>query len=453
MREKVIYTIETYNMINKGEGIVVGLSGGPDSACLIHVLSTLRSLYDIKLYAVHLNHMIRGEEADRDEKYSMELAKSLDIPFYSEHYDIPRYAKEKGMSEEEAGRHFRYKLFEKIAKQVGARKIAIAHNMNDQAETVMMHFLRGAGSGGLGGIRPVRDERFIRPLLFCTRQEIEEYCRENEIAPMIDSTNGEDIYARNKVRLEVIPYIQKNFNSNIIEGLSKSSQISRDEDDFMNQKAQIEIETLRRGEGLCVKDFNQLHIALKRRIIRILIQEARGSLSGIESKHIEDCIDIIAKARTGKYVMLPDDIVCRICYDAFIISKKVRYNDYEYTLSIPGSLYIPERDVHITTRIIDKNNQKYSDDRFIKYFDYGKINKALKVRNRRDGDYILPRGMNGTKKIKDLFIDKKLPSQERSLIPLVAMESEILWIPQIRDTRNYKPDMGTEKLLEIKIER
>jgi tRNA(Ile)-lysidine synthase len=453
MREKVIYTIETNKMINCGDGIVVGLSGGPDSVCMLHILNSLRQLYDIRLYAVHLNHMIRGEEADRDEQYAREFSNQLGIPFISRSIDVPSFAAEHQMSEEEAGRYQRYKLFEEIAQKVGAKRIAIAHNMNDQAETVIMHFLRGSGISGMGGIRPIRAGRYIRPLIYCTREEIEAYCSEQGLSPMHDSTNSEDIYARNKLRLELMPYLQNNFNPNIIECISKAADLARQDDDYLNSRALIELEKIKKKDGISVSEFNLLHISIKRRIIRLVIEKAKGSLDNIESKHIEDCIDIISKGRTGKCISLPDGVICRIQYDCFQILKRNIIEDFQYSLPDSGIVYVNEADMMVSTRLFRKKDGQFFDDRFIKYFDYDKIGNGLIIRNRRNGDYICPKGMKGTKKLKDYFIDKKVPSDKRQSALIIAAGSEVLWLIGMRDTRNYKIDEVTENIIEIKLER
>lgn len=453
MREKVISTIEKYSMIEKGEGIVVGLSGGPDSTCLIHILSSIRELYDIKIYAVHLNHMIRDEEAIRDEKYSEELAHKLNIPFYSKRVSVEDYARDKKISTEEAGRILRYDFFEDITRKTGAKKIALAHNMNDQAETILMHFIRGSGLSGISGIKPVRDGKYIRPIIDCSRMEIEKYCCVNNLNPVIDSTNKEKIYTRNRVRLELIPYIQKYFNPNIIESLCKASDIIKDEDEYINSRTFIELDRIRIGDGIDSNGFNLLHISLRRRMIRALIEGIKGNLDGIESKHINDCIEFIEKKHTGKSINLPMGIECIIQYDVFKIRKREEIDDFEYNLKIPGSTHINECNCIVNIKIVDKNDLYFMDSEFIKYFDYDKIKNEITARNRRDGDFIYPKGMKGKKKIKDIFIDKKIPREVRERTLLIAQESEVVWIFGLRDSRKYKVDENTKHVMEIEIKR
>ncbi len=453
VREKILNTIKRYNMISPGDGVVVGFSGGPDSVCLLHALNSLKDELNISIFAVHLNHMIRDDEALRDESFARDFAGLLGIPFYSKRIPVEEYAKEKRMSTEEAGRLLRYELFEEVAKKNNASRIALAHNMNDQAETMLMRFIRGTGISGLGGIKPVRDLKYIRPIISCSRAEIEGYCSENGLNPVIDSTNEKSIYTRNRVRLELIPYIKEHFNPNVIESLYKASEIMRDEDEFLNSFSKREMERIKSGEGIDIKSFNSLDIAVRRRIIRLAIEEKRGSLTGIESSHVEECIELISRGATGKRTDLPGDIQCIIQYDIFKIQSEITSNNFEYTIPVPGVLYINEIDCQLDTNIIEKNDTNFRDNNFVKYFDYDRIKEELKIRNRRDGDYIYPKGMNGRKKLKDIFIDKKIPREKRNEIPLIAMDDEILWAIGLRDTKNYKLQNGTKNVLEIKLTR
>jgi tRNA(Ile)-lysidine synthase len=453
MLQKVINTIYKYNMIEKGDGVIIGLSGGPDSVSMLHILNRIKDNLDFKIYAVHLNHLIRGEEAFRDEEYAKELCKSLGVPFYLKRIKVEEYAKEHGMSSEEAGRFLRYNLFNEIAEKVGANKIALAHNMNDQAETVIMRFLRGSGISGMGGIKPVRDGRYIRPIIECSRDEIEKYCKENNLNPVIDSTNKESIYTRNRIRLELIPYIKEHFNPNIIENLYKNAEILREEEDYLSGTAEKELKRIQKRDGVDIKEFNSLHKAIKRRVLRKLINNVKGNLKEVEAKHIEDCIKLIEKGETGKNIDLVGGIRCIIEYDIFKIEMKKNINKFCYELIIPGETSVEELGMIISTRILSSHEENFGDKWFIKYYDYDKIKGRLKVRNRRDGDYMYPKGMSGKKKLKDIFIDKKIPREKRDLIPLLALDSEILWIVGLRDTNNFKVDMNTKRILEIKIKR
>lgn len=450
---RVLQTIKKHNMISYGDRVIVGFSGGPDSLCLLHILYRLSEVLGIRIIAVHINHMIRDEEAIRDEEFSREFAKSYNIPFYSKRVPVEELAKDMGLSTEEAGRIVRYGFFDEIAKIEGANKIALAHNMNDQAETMIMRFIRGTGVSGLGGIKPIRDDKYIRPIIGLSRDVIEEYCANNGLNPVRDSTNDKSIYTRNRIRLELIPYIKDNFNPNVIESLYKASEIIRDEDSFLNEAAEKYIEDIKINGGFLIEKFNLLDKAIKRRIIRILIERVRGDIIGIESVHVEECVELILKGGTGRRVDLPGGIQCVIEYDIFRIKKETDKKAYNYTLPLPGAIDIKEIGIAINTKVVEKNNSNFRDNDFVKYFDYDKIKGELSVRNRRDGDYIYPKGMNGRKKFKDILIDKKIPRDKRDDIPLIAIESEVIWAIGLRDTKNYKIDEKTTKVLEIKITR
>jgi tRNA(Ile)-lysidine synthase len=444
--------IERYDMIENGEGIVVGLSGGPDSICLLHSLYCLKDRYNIKLYSVHLNHMIRGEEALRDENFARDFSESYNIPFFCRRTDVLNYAKEKSLSSEEAGRLLRYELFEAVLRETGAKKIALAHNMNDQAETMLMRFLRGSGITGMGGIKPVRDNKYIRPILSLSREEVESYCRENSLRPVIDSTNKETIYTRNRIRLEVIPYIKKHFNPNIIESLFKVSEILRDDDEYLNIISAKELSLIKSNNGISRTGFTGLHTAVKRRVLRALIQSIKGDLTGIESKHIEECIAFLEESGTGKKISLPDNIECIIEYAYFKFDRVKDMTDYEYAVNLPG-ITRAYKEYIITAKVFDSNDRNFLDKQYVKYFDYDKINNGIFFRNRRNGDYMYPKGMTGCKKLKDIFIDKKIPKDMRKEIPLITLGNEVLWILNLRDTKNYKPGVDTRHILELTIER
>ena len=224
LEDKVVNTIKRYEQIKSGDTIVVGVSGGPDSICLLNVLKNLQNELKINIVVAHINHMIR-KEADSETEFVQDFCKQRDIKCFVKKADVLQIAKEKKLGTEEVGRKIRYDFFEEVKNLVGGNKIATAHNANDNAETVLMNFLRGSGSTGLKGIEPIRDNKLIRPIIECTRQEIEQYCNEKGLNPKYDKTNQENIYTRNKIRNMLIPYIQENFNPNIIETINRMSNL------------------------------------------------------------------------------------------------------------------------------------------------------------------------------------------------------------------------------------
>lgn len=306
MKEKVICTIKKYNLIENGDKIVLGVSGGPDSISMLNILNEIKTEFDFEIFVAHINHMIR-KEADEDEKYVQEYCEKNNIKCYVKRIDVQQIANTNKIGTEEAGRKIRYEFFEEIMKKVGANKIGIAHNKNDKIETIMMNLLRGSGISGLKGIEPIRDNKYIRPLIECERQEIEKYCDDNKLNPRIDKTNFENDYTRNKIRNIVIPYIKKEFNPNIIETIDRLSNVATDESNFIESQAQkkyqkLLIQSNKNELILKLKDFNELDKVIKNRIILYATKQLMGSTQGIEKIHIEDIIKLCSNNIGNKFL-------------------------------------------------------------------------------------------------------------------------------------------------------
>ena len=307
LEEKVLTTIEKYNMIQNDDKIVIGVSGGPDSMTLLNILNNIKEKWNIKLYVAHINHMMR-KEADEETEYVKEFCAKIKVDFFAKRIKVEEEAKRLKIGTEEAGRNIRYAFFEEIAKKVGANKIATAHNSNDNAETILMNLLRGTSVSGLKGIEKVRDEKFIRPIIECNRNEIEAYCRENNLDPKYDKTNYENIYTRNKIRNLLIPYLQKEFNPNIIEGLNRLSSLASEEEQFINKIVENEYEkVLISGDNeekviFDLKKFNQLDNVIKSRLIIYTIGKVYGKVNGIEKIHIDDIIKLCNNNIGNKYL-------------------------------------------------------------------------------------------------------------------------------------------------------
>lgn len=306
LEEKILKTIKKYNLIQNDDKIVIGVSGGPDSMCLLDCLYCLKDDLKIELVVAHVNHMIRAE-AEEETKYVNEYCQKHEIPCYIKYEDINKLAKEQKRSSEEVGRKVRYEFFDEIAKKTGANKIATAHNANDNAETVLMNILRGSGTSGLKGIE-IKTEKYIRPLRECERHEIEEYCKLKDLNPKIDKTNFENIYTRNKIRNELIPYLRNNFNPNIIQGLNRLSDLAKQDDEYFIKIVKNEYETLKIGENekeiiLDLKKFNTLPKVIKARLLLYTINKLIKSTQGIEKTNIEDIIKLCQNNIGNKYLM------------------------------------------------------------------------------------------------------------------------------------------------------
>ena len=310
MYNKVLETIEKYNMLSKGDNVVAGLSGGADSSAMVHILAALRDKFDIKITAVHINHGIRGDEAYRDEEISRKLCERLGIDFLVYHCDIPAEAKKRGMGEEETGRLVRYEKFRETAEKLGGAKIAVAHNTNDMAETLLMHLCRGAGLNGLAGIKPVNNG-IIRPLLFCTRAEIEHYCDTNNIAYCTDSTNLKTDYTRNKVRRILLPWLESEINTSAGANIASTAVLLREDENYLEELAEEKYaEYALRSEMYRVELKDSLSAekpVMRKRILRIALKTCRANLKDYSRKHIEGTDDILM-GETGRKIDLPGGI-------------------------------------------------------------------------------------------------------------------------------------------------
>ena len=306
MKSKVIDTIKRYNLIQSGDKLVLGVSGGPDSISMLNILNEIKEEWQFQIYVAHINHMIR-KEADDDEIYVQQYCEKNNIQFFVKRVNVQEIANIQKMGTEEAGRNIRYEFFEEVLQKVGANKIAIAHNKNDKIETIVMNLLRGSGISGLKGIEPIREQRIIRPLIECERQEIEQYCAQYKLDPRIDKTNFENDYTRNKIRNIVIPYIKNEFNPNIIETMDRLSQVATEESNYIELQVEkiyqkLLIERSQNQIILKLKEFNQQEKVIKNRLILLVVRELMGSTQRIEKVHIEDIIKLCSNNVGNKFL-------------------------------------------------------------------------------------------------------------------------------------------------------
>lgn len=457
--DKVLQTIKENSMFDKNDKVIVAVSGGPDSICLLHLLNSIKEELQIKLVVAHVNHCLRGIEADMDENYVKEFCENINVKCYSIAVNINKISEEKNISSEMAGRFARYEYFNKIKSEIGANKIAIAHNANDQAETILMRIMRGTGTEGLIGMKPIRENIFVRPLINTMREQIEAYCERYNLNPRIDKTNLQKIYVRNIVRLELLPYIRKNFNKDIVNVLIRLGDNVKVDSDYLNniseQKWKLFCE--RTSEKVIIKKEAFIeHEAILTRIIRKSLIALVGSTYNFERKHIIDIINL-QKNNTGMLIELPNSIRAYNNYGNIIIYLKVNEISKdlnEYTLTIGEENKIPNTNLIVNIRVLEggeKINLKKND--YVKYFDYDKIDGKMTLRYRRDGDRFISIGMTGTKKLKDIFINLKIDKLKRNRIPLICFSEDVAWIVGYRVSEKFKVENKTKKVLEIKVER
>jgi tRNA(Ile)-lysidine synthase len=461
-----------HNMIEKGDGIVIGLSGGADSVCLLYVLKEYCEKKEASLVAVHINHGIRGKEAKRDEDYVEELCKGLGIELYKYHYEVKKIAKEEGLSEEEAGRKVRYEAFLDVCKLKKCNKIAIAHNKNDNAETVLFHLFRGTGIKGLTGIEPNRvlevpfdTVTIIRPLLCMERKEIESYLQTEGISFLTDSTNLTEDYSRNKIRHRILSYATQEINRGAIGNINEASSQLKEIEEFINAHIALRFQTLVRANDqfyhIVVNEFLTESKVIQKGVIRRILETLAGNQKDLESKHVEAVLSLFDK-QVGRRINLPYNIIAEREYEEIKFFHKIERKEEKtpkeamnpIEVTIPGRVFIPDKRKILETKLIKyKNSEPIPKSSCAKWFDYDKIENAVEIRTRKEGDYIQINASGGNKKLKNYFIDHKVPQKLRDDQILVTDGSHVMWIPGMgeRISEKYKVDETTTKVLLMKM--
>jgi len=456
MIEKIKKTIRKYDLLKKGECVVVALSGGPDSTALLTVLDAIARELDLILIVAHYNHGLRGAESDEDEQLSRNLAKTLGLIFVSGKMDQKKG--EKGVSPEDYYRRQRYGFLNKVAADYQAQKIALGHNLQDQAETVLLNLLRGSGLEGLKGILPKRDGNIIRPLIEISRQEIISYLNKAGISYCQDSSNENRMYLRNQIRTELIPYLKEKYNPKIEENLAQMAEILRTEDEFIRQHVAKALQSSfiqRRPDLILLKiDFiNKLPQAIRWRLFKTILEDFSPAKNWFSFIHIKSLCNLSQKCESGKRVVLPLGIEARREYENLILENKKACStqvEYEYPMNIPGAVYIKERDVTVCAEITNKEGIDFNDKNKV-YLDLDKIKQPLIIRNRRDGDWFVPLGMSGRQKIKNFFIDHKIPCRKRNEIMLIVDNLSVISIENLHLNDRVKITEKTRNVLKLEI--
>jgi tRNA(Ile)-lysidine synthase len=451
MLSRVKKTIEKYGMLFPGDRVVVGVSGGADSIGLLHALLELEE-YSPELVVAHLNHGIRGKEAQRDALFVKRAAESLGLKFELGKADAPGYKKEKKLSLEEAARILRYEFFEKTRRKFGADKIATAHTLDDQAETVLMRLIRGSGAKGLSGIPPVSRGVIIRPLIETPRPEIEKYLESKGIAWIEDSTNKLRTMQRNRIRLDLLPGLEA-YNPRIKETLSRTSDILRVEEDYIQREAEKNFGPVftpgggeLRGD---LKKFGRLHQALRLSMLRLAVDDLNKSIKNIASLHLLSADEFLMSDSASGEVEFPDEIVIAKGYDSFLVTTRTGLeHKFSYVIGSPGKWKFPEFGVDIK-EVPAKSLEKERED--VAYFDARKVVFPLEVRSPRPGDRFIPLGMKDEKKLKNFFVDEKIPRFERYRTPIFTSRGEIFWVGGMRIDERFKVRKKGTKAIKMSL--
>ncbi|PIX85111.1 MAG: tRNA lysidine(34) synthetase TilS [Nitrospirae bacterium CG_4_10_14_3_um_filter_53_41] len=455
--EKVKKTIRRYSLLEKGDRIVVGLSGGPDSMALLNVLWSLRDAYDLTLIPAHMNYGMRGKESEEDQGFCEQEAARYGLVLIYESVDLPALILDRGLSPQAAAREIRYDFFRRTAGAHDARRIALGHHADDQAETLLMRLLRGAGTRGLSGMPIRRAPGIIRPLLHVTREEILSYLASIRIPYREDSSNQKGIYLRNRIRRELIPLLVERYNPNLVEDLQRTAEILGEEEAFMQEEAEKRFSpmTIPGGVALDLSDLKGLSHAMVRRMVRMAMVQA-GESSEITFRHVDSVLKLMEAEGSAARIDLPEGLKVRKSYERLEFSME---NPKEspgdlYEIPVPGSKRIPELRIEVESRVLSLDETADSLLKSEAVLDLDKCSGPLGFRTRRPGDIFYPKGFGKKKKVKRFFIDEKIPYMERGRVPLlVNRENEILWIGGYRMDGRYAVDDKTRRALLIQIRR
>jgi len=451
-------------MVRSNRVVLVGVSGGPDSVCLLHVLHQIKKSLGIRLHIVHLNHMLRDAASDQDAKYVQRLGRRLKIPVTIESLDVNSYRKEHKLSLEEAAREMRYDFFTRVSESVGAEYVALGHTEDDQVETVLMHLVRGAGIAGLRGMSSVTDMNLcgrkrlwvIRPLLEVTRKETEDYCLAHDLKTRIDSTNYVLDYTRNRFRHELIPLLKKS-NNNVGAAIRRVTRSAADDLSFIDG----ELDKVW-SDAVCVNPIGitinttvvlALHPALQRHLLRRVISEVLGGLVDIEAVHVEDMMEALRKP-AGRRISLPQGLMFYVSYDTCLLARDAadicplpELKD-AHRLKVPGVTLLPGW--RVQADVVEPGECAKG---FKACIDMDVCGEELMVRRRRPGDRFHPLGMTGVKKLQDFMVDAKIPSTWRDRVPLVCSEGGIIWVVGWRISESVKVTETTKKVLYLTFEK
>jgi tRNA(Ile)-lysidine synthase len=466
LEQRVISSIREQSLISAGDKLVVAVSGGADSVCLLHILVHHLDDLGVELHVAHLNHQLRNAESDADAGYVSDLAHKLGVPAAIGRRDVAAYRNRKGGSLEEAAREVRYGFLANVAEKVGASKVVTGHTCDDHIETILLHLLRGAGTGGLRGLQsrsalPYGENgsplEVVRPLLEVTRQETVDYCRRHRLAPRSDSSNESLSFLRNRIRLKLLPVL-RSYNPGIEGVLLRLADIAGDDVSFIEEQASLRWPDLAQKDGdalyLDVNKMRALPRALQRQVFRKAVKLLRGDLKDIKADHIESMIESLSKP-AGKRFYLPDGLTLSTEYGRLVLTPTRALVCPLPPLQGTASINIPgETDLHGWRVRADIVQQSVgSDNGITASFDLDKVGKKLVVRRRRPGDRFQPLGMNQTKKLQDFMVDAKIPRTWRDRVPLVTSARQILWVVGWRMDDRVKVTDMTKNILSLKFER
>ncbi len=463
---KVRKTVERYAMLRPGDHLLAAISGGPDSVALLRVLMLLAPEYRLRLTAAHLNHGLRGEEALEEEAFVRRLSATMGLACVCKTIDL--HSIRKGKSLEEAAREERYRFLKEAAEGCGAGKIATGHHRDDQAETVVMHLIRGSGPGGLKGILPVREDGIIRPLFGVDRREILGFLEREGLSYRTDSSNRDPLFLRNRIRNDLIPELTKGYNPRIVEGLCHAAEILRLQEDYLQRVTERILKRwgIRPGAAeilVPLKDFRNLHESLRGRVVRTLLKAADPSGRGVAFRHVEAVLELGCRPGHGCASLdLPFRRVVEVREGSLRIGRTpegrargargIPAPGFEYPLEIPGEIPLRETGRILRLEWVARPDfREMAASPLAAFMDYDRIVPPLVLRSFRAGDRMDPLGMGGVKKLKSYFIDRKIPRCDRARIPLLVDARSVIWIAGERLSERVKVTPESKNVLKAEM--
>ena len=455
--EKIFSYIEEYRMLQPGEKLVAGISGGADSVCLLFVLLQWKARYGLDIAVAHVNHGIRPD-AGKDAKFVENLCREQGLEFYLKEMKVGSLADQWKCSEEEAGRICRYQFFDEVAEKTGATRIAVAHNMNDRCETMLFHLFRGTGIRGLSGIQPVRD-RIIRPLLCVERGEIEQYLKVLGQDYCQDLTNEQDSYTRNRIRHHILPYAQEEISAGCIRHMGQTAELLEETEAYLRQQTRQmgEICVRRDTEGkemkICCEEFTGFHKVLQKRLLLELLQEFSPGARDITRVHVEELLELCLRSG-NRTISLPFGLTAMRTYDMVVLSNGGQAERREYRWQKEHFRFQLLRMTDLP--LSEENSLIFPQNQYTKWFDYDKMKKSPVIRTRNTGDYLTIRDKEGKlhhKSLQDYMVGAKIPAQLRDSIPVLAIDSHVIWLAGYRMSEFFKVSENTKQVLQVQLIR
>lgn len=451
-KNKVLATIRKHKMFEKGDKVLVAVSGGADSLSLLDVLVGLGGVFDLDFHLFHLDHSLR-KDSFKDALFVRRLASKYNLPATVLKYDVLGYVRQNKLSVEEGARHIRYRFLEKVAEEVGADKVALGHTASDQIETFLMRLIKGAGLEGLSAISPVRG-KYVRPLIEAERDEVEKYCKKKKLTWKEDLSNLDEAFLRNKIRHQLVPLLEK-YNPNFKKAILRAVNTVSSDQLFLQEETQKRLDKLAKFEDDLVKiptaKLRKLPLSLQRRVLRQVIKEVKGNLKSVEFKHIEEVLQYLAGKRPKLGLDVSKEISIFSEYQDVVISKKKKNSEKvgEIVLEAPGVTFLPHLGFKVKARFREAKDLKVSKANKLAYLDLEKLTLPLYIRNFRPGDRFRPLGLGGTKKLQDFLVDEKIPARLREKVAVVTSGNEICWLVNLRIDDRFKITEQTEQVLVL----